>query len=327
MKNLTRTTMLLFVILLSVLLTGCMKPPKLDKFVEIKPNETAFVIPLSGDVNKQAKFDSEEQLQKLQVAAKRIKIPQVEKRIGRFEYEIEWIDGVLVVKVDRSPQSREWTNDPDTGSNSKKQSFMFESRNSIGFSLGSTITALITEQNTARFLYLYSGKKLEFILDTTIRNRASDLLSQEFSMLDLDGCRINKKIIFDKVFKQLKLEFEEDGITIEQFGVSGQITYSNKEIQKSIDSEFINKNLRKIEADKKLANDETRKNAKAEADKDLYVARQKAKALKTVVANRQLDNQKEYIKALQISAEKGQPIVSKTVLSKDGNMLLNFDIE
>ena len=44
-------------IIVAVALTGCIGPAKVDKFEEIAPNETAFVIPLEGASKKnQGKF-------------------------------------------------------------------------------------------------------------------------------------------------------------------------------------------------------------------------------------------------------------------------------
>lgn len=50
-------------------------PPLVEVIEEIEPNETAFVISLEDDADKQQQFESVEYLEKQKVAAKRINIP------------------------------------------------------------------------------------------------------------------------------------------------------------------------------------------------------------------------------------------------------------
>jgi hypothetical protein len=83
-----------------------MKPVRVDPIEEIEPNETAFVIPLELGTENQAKLESIDFLEKNQVAAKRIVIPQRERKIGRWGHNIEWIPTVRVVTVDRTPVTR-----------------------------------------------------------------------------------------------------------------------------------------------------------------------------------------------------------------------------
>jgi hypothetical protein len=87
----------------TLLMTGCIKPPKVPDVKEIKPNETAWVIPLDAQTQAgQAKFNSVDFLNQKKVAAKRIWIDKTEKPIGRFSWEIEWVPSVRVITVDRT---------------------------------------------------------------------------------------------------------------------------------------------------------------------------------------------------------------------------------
>ena len=73
--------LLLVAVFTVVGLTGC-GPYPTEQAVEVKNNETAFVVPLEGDSkSKQAQFMSIEYLEKAKVATKRIVIPL--RKIGR----------------------------------------------------------------------------------------------------------------------------------------------------------------------------------------------------------------------------------------------------
>lgn len=226
--------------LLMVALTGCRKPYKEAKYQVIKPNETAFVIPLEGaNKSKQGKFGSEDYLEKQKVAAKRIEIPQRWHQNGRREYSGEWIPTVQVLKVDRSPVTREWTSDPTSGTTNKNEAIELESKESIGFSLGVTISASVPEDKTARFLYWYSGKSLSNIIDLNVRSYVQDFLTKQFSNYTLDIARTKKGEIFDSLRVSAREFFEQKGILIENIGAAGQFMYTDDEIQKAINAKFV----------------------------------------------------------------------------------------
>src|SRR5690606_15037765 len=106
------------------------------------------------------------------VASKRVQIPRREVKTGRMYWKIEYIDTVAVVKVDRSPETREWTGD---------LSIKSESKDSIKFSQGVSATSSILPEDTAKFLYTYKGKTLADIMDKEIRNRLETKMIEAFS--------------------------------------------------------------------------------------------------------------------------------------------------
>lgn len=220
--------------------TGCRKPYKEEKYVIIAPNETAFVIPLEGaNKSKQGKFGSEEYLEEQKVATKRIVIPQKWHQNGRYESQGEWIDNVLVIKVDRAPVTREWTASSDRGTSNKNEAVEVESKESIGFSIGVTISASVPEDMTAKFLYKYAGKQLSSIIDLNVRSFVQDYLTKEFSKYNLSEAREKKAEIFSNLRNEARLFFKEWGIFIENIGASGQFMYSEPEIQKAINNKFV----------------------------------------------------------------------------------------
>ena len=223
-----------------IALTGCRKPYKEAKYEVIKPNETAFVIPLEGaNKSKQGKFGSIDYLESQKVAAKRIEIPQRWHQSGRLESTGKWISTVKVMKVDRSPVTREWTSDAKTGTTNKNEAIELESKESIGFNLGVTISASVPEDKTARFLYWYSGKQLENIIDRNVRSYVQDFLTKEFSKYNLGDARTKKSEIFTALRDSARVFFAEKGILIENIGAAGQFMYTEKEIQDAINAKFV----------------------------------------------------------------------------------------
>lgn len=257
----------------SIVTIGC-GDYKEELLVEIEPDETAFMIALEGNTEEnQEKFESVEFLEKRKVASKRISIPQREKSTGRMWWSYEWIPSARVIKIKRAPVTREWTNDPSTGTSSKSEKLQVESLDSVGFSVGATIMCSIQEDDAARFLYYFNGKQLEDIIDNNIRGYAQMELAQRFGALKLEECKAQKGKIFKEVESLVKNKFEDMGITTSYFGSSEGLTYENPDIQKAIDAQVQSEARIQTEMNEKLAADEENKKkiaaavAVAEAEK------------------------------------------------------------
>lgn len=278
--------MFAFIALVMFILSSCRRDYQEKRYVVISPNETAFVIPLEGD-NKtaQGKFGSEAYLQESKVAAKRIEIPTRFHQTGRYSGSGEYIATVMVIKVDRSPVTREWTSEATKGTTSKDEAVEVETKESIGFGVGVTVSASIPEELTAKFLYNYSGKTLANILDANVRSFVQGNLSKAFSMYSLDTARSKKSEIFDKLSTETRDFFLTKGIYIENIGASGQFLYKEKEIQDAINSKFA------AEMKVKAAKDE------AEAAREFLKVKDAIEAQKMLDANINLIHaQAEYLK-------------------------------
>lgn len=229
--------MLVIVMVVMIGLTGCMKPPITEKSEEVRNNETAFVIQLEGD--QQAKINSLDALEKLRVTAKRIQISQRHKKIGRMWWQAEVIPTIKVIKVDRSPVTREWSAETTTGSRQKDDGIWVESMDSIGFSTGFNCTAQVTELNAATFLYNYPGGSLSQVMDDQIRNEIQSVASEVAAAYKMDECREKKLEIIQVVREKVIPKFAETGITISTIGMFGGFAYEDKEIQNSINATFV----------------------------------------------------------------------------------------
>ncbi|MEI7731171.1 MAG: SPFH domain-containing protein [Verrucomicrobiota bacterium] len=270
----SKTTALLTVLVLP-LFGGCVKPYDRPEYVEIDTSDTGFLIPLEGDTTQQARFESEEYLKQRKVAAKRVQITHRWSQEGRLSHDGRWIATVRLVKVNRSPITREWTTTQTTGSGTAAQrtdkAIWIESADSVGFSMGFTCTAFVSEDDASRFLYWYPSGTLAEVMDHEVRGRIQQAAAEVAARYPLDSLRSKKQEIADAVKKDVTNFFQARGVTITTAGMFGGMTYENPEIQKSIDQTFIAQQLKvvseaKFEAQKR-ENDRIELEAQAQAEK------------------------------------------------------------
>lgn len=283
---------------------GSCKPYQKPVYKEISNNETAFVIPLEGDVGNQAKFGSKEQLEKHKVATKRIEIPTRWNQTGRRVENGEYIPTVTVIVVDRSPITRNW----EATDKGKDNAIWVESSDSVGFSMGFNCTAFIKEEDTATFLYWYSSGSLSSVMDTEIRGRVQQVAAEESAKFPLDQLRDKKNEIAGSVRNDIIPFFKERGITITTVGMFGGMTYENPEIQKAIDNVFVaqqqkNVSLAKLEAQKK-ENERVVLEAQGVAEQRKIQAEAEAKAISSLTqAVAQGGENYLHLKALEVQGK------------------------
>lgn len=232
---------------------GFIKPYDKPSYVEIKPNQTAFVIPLEGKTSDQGQFQSEEYLQKKQVASKRIKVEHEWIKTGRLSGSGKYVDKVRVIVVDRYPETREWKND---------NAFIGESKDSVKFNQGISATAQITEDDAATFLYQYSGKSLKEVMDKEIRNKIGSVLLEKYSTSNIEKIRANKSEVIKHVSEVVTPYFKERGITLSNIGYIGDMKYTDEKIQEAINKKF---NAQEEQNAQRIMNQTEIAKAKAEA--------------------------------------------------------------
>jgi SPFH domain/Band 7 family protein len=276
-------------------MTGCVKPYDKPEFVEIDTSETGFLIPLEGDVTQQAKFQSEDYLKQRKVATKRVQITHRWSQEGRLPSNGRWISTVRLVKVNRSPVTREWLTAQGhtaagqvTRGAANDRAIWIESADSVGFSMGFTCTAFIPEDDAARFLYWYPSGSLAEVMDREIRARVQQVAAEVAAKYPLDLLRAKKQEIADTVKIDVTNFFATRGVTITTIGMFGGMTYENPEIQKSIDGTFVAQQLKvvaeaKFEAQKK-ENERIELEANAIAERARREAFGLADARKTIAA-------------------------------------------
>jgi hypothetical protein len=293
---------------LSLALTGCVKPYNEKKFVTIKPNETAFLLPLEGKTSDQKQFDSVEYLEKNMVAAKRVEIPRKEVKTGRGYWKVKYMDTLAVVKVDRAPQTREWTGN---------QSIKTESKDSIKFSQGISATSSILPEDTARFLYNNQNKSLKDKMDREIRNRLETKMIEEFSKLNMEEIRGSKSDVINKVSKDVIKYFKAEGITISNIGYKGKLDYDDPKVQESLNAKFTAIGNKETQATINKTNED-------KAKSELEQAKKKKQAMDTLAEMKQLEIQETIAEGLKEGTLK---LPETLVIGEGGNMLFDIPVK
>lgn len=236
-RKIITISFILIIIATMFMFTGC-KPYDKPELIVIEPSQTAFLIPLIGDIESQASFESEEMLLKAKVSSKEIQIPHRWVKTGRLSSTGKWRASSRIIIVERKPETREWTATKDTGSTAANQAIYAESKESIGFSVGMNCSSQIDEVDAVKFLYRYNNKPLNEIMDTEIRARVESKFVEECSKYSLADILLNKESIMIAVRDDAILYFKERGITINTLGMKDGLNYESKAIQISIDEKF-----------------------------------------------------------------------------------------
>lgn len=282
-------------------MSGCIRPYDTPEYAEIDTSETGFLIPLEGDGGHQAKFQSEEYLRDLKVAAKRVQITHRWSQEGRLPNSGRWIPTVRLIKVNRSPVTREWTAEAATGTAARNQAIWIESSDSVGFSMGFTCTAFIPEEQAAKFLYWYPTGSLANVMDAEVRGRIQQMAAEIAARYPLDTLRAKKQEVSDAVKHDITDFFAVRGIVITTVGMFGGMTYENIEIQKSIDNTVMAQQLKVVNQAKFEAqqrdNDRVELEANAVAERARRIAAGEADA-KKIAAQAEAQSIREINKAL-----------------------------
>jgi len=278
--------LILVCVLVVALMSSCMKPYQKQKFVEVKPSQTAYLIPLeNGTQTSQSKLKSQDYLEKNKVVAKRIYIPTQWQKTGRLSNSGYWMPSDTVILVDRTPVTREW-NDAGSGSNKvSDDAIKVESKESIGFAVCITVTASIPEEWATLFLYSYSGRTLSDLMDSDVRGYVQKILTTEFGNRNLTSCQNERSIIFTQMSKDVSEHFALYGIKIVNIGSAGQFTYSNPNIQNAINDKYssemnITTAQNKVIAANKFAQAKASIEAQSHLDADIAIKLAFADALK-----------------------------------------------
>lgn len=269
------------VMVAGITLSGCglIKPYEKPVFIEIEPNQTAFVIPLEGKTSDQGQFQSVEFLEDNQVATKRIQIPRTWYKTGRMPGSGEYKDDVRVIVVDRFPATREWKGE---------STFIGESKDSIKFNQGMSATAQILEDDSAVFLYQYAGKKLEDVMSTEIRNKIGSVLLEKYGEKTIDQIRGDKGKIIAAVRKEVEPYFKERGITLSNIGYIGDLKYLQADVQEAINKDF------KAQQDQK-AQDTINATNEKQSKSELKQAETRKASMETLIEMKELELKEKWI--------------------------------
>jgi len=299
--------------LLAITLAGC-GAHAVDEVQYIGPSETAFLVALDGNTKKnQDKLGSVDFLEADKISAKRVLIPHkiidLCPDCSGYNHQQD-VATLTLYKISRSPVSREWTSSTTTGTSAQNQAFSVESIESIDFDIGGMITAHVAEADTAKFLYWYSGKQLDEIMDTNIKTTIGGILAREFGKRTYDQCRAEKNDVFAIALAETRAAYAPMGITIDTLGYTEGMTPHDKKIQDAINAKF--------EADQQVSI----------ADAQLQAAKKISEASDAVKIKQQLEIQMKEVEITMIMAQKwdGHGIMPLFVVSSDGKVNVNVPV-
>lgn len=273
MKKIIKISLLMVIMCFS--LVGCRKPYDTPEFATLEADQTGFLVPLVGDSENQASFESEDLLAQAKVATKEIQIPHRWVQLGRHSWSGEWRPSAKLVVVDRKPVTREWAS--ETSKDKANKAIFAESKESIGIYVGMNCSAQINESDATKFLYRYNSKPLGEIIDSDIRAMVEKVFNDECNKYGIEEIKVKKTDIMDVVTETVTTHFKEYGITITVLGMKEGISYENPEIQIAIDEKASSE--QKIETQKNL-NEVALSQAQAQADAEIIAAQSKAETVR-----------------------------------------------
>ncbi len=248
---------------------GCrtFEPIKLET---IQTNEEGFLIPLVGNIDNQVHTDNLEQLKKNIISAKQVQIPQQWVKTGRDWFGVpngEWRDAALLIQVDKSPVTREWTADENSGSSNKNEAIWVMTADQVEFSTGWVCTAsIVSSDDAVKFLHTYRNRALQSVMDTEIRARVQTTWGGEVTDLPMDQLRKAATPHLKTVIKDVTDYFSERGITISNLGISGGFVYKDKSIMTKLVEVFNAEQARAIAIADAAAQEERNKSVKSTAE-------------------------------------------------------------
>lgn len=293
--------------------TGCYRPFSPIKLEIINNTEEGFLIPFVDAGKGQAATNSEEFLTKSLVQTQQVKIPQQWVQKG-YEYfgmpNGQWQDAAMLIKVDRSPVTCEWTADPMSGTSAKNEAVWVMTSDQVEFSTGWTCTARIaSKEDAVKFLYNYPNGSIKNVLDREVRALVQTTFGLEVTDESMKKLREEATPHIIDTVKHVTDFFKERGLTITNLGISGGFVYKDLKVQEKL-VELFNSEQEKFIADAMAAAaqskasglaDAARAEAEGKADAIKFIA--DAKAYEIQQANKDLATYLK-LKSLEIDQER-----------------------
>jgi regulator of protease activity HflC (stomatin/prohibitin superfamily) len=241
--------------------TGCWRPFHEPLLVDIQTSEVAILVETVNDngqaiigPNNDSNNSETDFFRNRLVNARKVQIPYYWKQTHRAwlwqDFTTgKWTSAARLIVVDTQPETREWSED--------SEAIWVESKDSIGFSTGISITARIdNKEDAVKFLSNYPPKNmreittsggdpfsveiasLEQIMDKEVRIKIQEVFADEAASFDMDELRGRKKEVMANIRELVVPYFKERGITITTIGQFGGFDYQNPNTQLAIDKVF-----------------------------------------------------------------------------------------
>lgn len=262
---------------MTVSFTGCVRPYDKPEYVEVGPNETAFVIPMFTDKN--VKTEDQVQLnenvefyQNHLVSSKLIQIPHKWIKTGRFARSGYYKGTVRVITVDLTPRSGNWL--PN-----EKNAIKVETAASQGITIPMSYTVRIKPEDAALYLSYYKAVDFQSVIDTQINRYFAQEAGKAFHTVEYKDVAKMRDVILADAVSKTKEHFKAQGITIDQLAIVDGLVYEDKSLQTNIDEQAKIQAQIVLEEQKASLISKQKANKIAEANIEADVARAKASTL------------------------------------------------
>lgn len=257
--------------------TGCIRPYDKPEYVEIGPNETAFVIPMFTDENVKTEDqvhlnEGVEFYQKNMVSSKLIQIPHKWIKTGRFANSGYYKETVRVITVDLTPHSGNWLQNDHNA-------IKVETAASQGITIPMSYTIRIKTEDAALYLSYYKAVDFQSVIDVQINRFFAQEAGKAFHSVEYKDVSKQRDIILQEAVEKTKAHFATQGITIDQLAIVDGLVYDDASLQTNIDDQAKIQAQIVLEEQKSVLIAKQRANEVAEANKDADVARAKASTL------------------------------------------------
>ena len=305
---------------MTVSFTGCVRPYDKPEYVEVGPNETAFVIPMFTDENVKTEDqvhlnENVEFYQKNMVSSKLIQIPHKWIKTGRFVRSGYYKSTVRVITVDLTPRSGNWLQDD-------KNAIKVETAASQGITIPMSYTVRIKPEDAALYLSYYKAVDFQSVIDTQINRFFAQEAGKAFHTVEYKDVAKQRDIILTDAVEKTKEHFKAQGITIDQLAIVDGLVYDDKSLQSNIDEQAKIQAQIVLEENKQTLIAKQKANKIAEANIEADVARAKASTLdielKRAKAMQEIENTKIIAQAQAEAIKQGKYApVPDTVVVQD----------
>lgn len=317
LRRLTRSLSVMVLTIFAMTSVGCYRPFEPVKLEVISSNEEAFLLPYTGDSKKQTSSNSEEYLKENLVYTKQVQIPQQWVRTG---YETwgpkgKWEDAAAIIKVDKSPVTREWSVESTRGTSEKDEGIWVMTSDQVEFSTGWVCTARISSRDDAvKFLHNYPNGSLTKVMDTEIRSKLQTEFGLEVTDLPMESLRKAATPHIVTVVNKVKEFFRNRGIEITNLGISGGFVYKDKTILTTLVKVFNAEQEKAIAAAETSAQEERNKKvileSSGKADALLKTKKAEAEGIRAIADAKLYEMDKaqakmqDYVQLKQIELQK-----------------------
>jgi hypothetical protein len=227
----------------------------------ILPNESAFWLPdVGNNKDSQVQFGSEQYYAANKIAAKRFDVTTHVRLPNSGIFANKYVSPGRLIKVDRSPTTREWVLAAHKGTGQSDESFPCQDNAGHDITTGVSIGTYVTEEDAPKFLYhygvnppkgdpndpnvvftsVYYGRSLAQVMDEKIRNKVQSMVCTAMTKHGLDDDNLHADEIMQGIEKDVRTYLTANGITLDFIGWADTFHFS-PEVQAAIDRAYIAK--------------------------------------------------------------------------------------